>query len=57
MDWRYHLGNGLPWLLLAAMACGENGDGNNDTLFTGLSAVVILAVVLLLLWRAGKKRG
>lgn len=37
------------------VACGEDGDGNNDTLFTGLSGVIILAVVIWILVRVVRK--
>ena len=48
-------------LLFFLYACedeAENGTGggNNDTLFTGLSGVIILAIVVWLIWRALKKR-
>ena len=54
------------WCAMAAVAtlflsaCDDGGpdsDGNNDTLFTGLSGIIILGVVIWLIWRAMKKRG
>jgi hypothetical protein len=48
------------WWLVAMVtlttACGEDGDGNEDTLFTGLSGVVIFVLVLWLVLRAVKRR-
>lgn len=38
-------------------ACGEDGDGDGDTIWTGLSGVVILAIVIWLIVRALRKRG
>jgi hypothetical protein len=43
--------------MLALMtACGDNENGQEDTLFTGLSGLVILALVVWLVLRAVKKR-
>lgn len=46
------------WVALMALlvACGNDGNGNEDTLLTGFSGVVILAIVVVLLVRAMKKR-
>lgn len=38
-------------------ACGEDGDGDNDTLLTGVSGVVILVLVIWGISRAVRKRG
>lgn len=38
----------LAPILLVLSACG--GDGDNDTLLTGLSGVVIVALVILGIW-------
>lgn len=46
----------LTALLLFLSACGEDGEGNEDTIFTGLSGVVILIIVVWLVMRAVKKR-
>lgn len=48
----------IPGLLLLLAACGndENG-GNEDTLLTGFSGVVILAIVIWIVVRMAKKRG
>lgn len=51
--------NPLIWIpglmLLLLSACGDN-DGNDDTLLTGFSGVVILIIVVWLIWRALSKR-
>jgi hypothetical protein len=44
-------------LALVVGACGDDGDGNDDTLLTGLSGVVILVIVVWLIVRALRKRG
>lgn len=44
-------------LVLTLMtACGDNGNGEGDTLLTGLSGLVILVLVVWLVARAVKKR-
>lgn len=46
--------------LMFLVACddgGPNSEGNNDTLFTGLSGLVVVALVLWLLWRVMRRRG
>lgn len=52
---------GLVLLWAAVMgvmaACGEDGDGNDDTIWTGLSGVVVLVIVVWLIVRALRKRG
>ncbi|MGH9038989.1 MAG: hypothetical protein ACRDZ3_02035 [Acidimicrobiia bacterium] len=47
------------WTALMALmvACGDDGNGNDDTLLTGFSGVVILAIAVFLVVRAMKKRG
>ena len=50
----------LLWVTLMAMliACGDNGNGgNDDTLLTGLSGVVIVGLVVWLVVRSMRKRG
>lgn len=44
-------------LLFFLAACGDNGDGNEDTLLTGLSGFVILCIVVYVIYRAVKSRG
>jgi hypothetical protein len=46
----------LALIVMLFAACGENGDGNDDTLWTGISGVVILVIVIWLILRAMKKR-
>lgn len=46
-----------PSLLLLLAACGNDENGNEDTLFTGFSGVVILALVIWMVMRMVKKRG
>lgn len=41
----------MGWLV----ACGDDGNGDNDTLLTGLSGVVILVLVLWGISRAVRK--
>jgi hypothetical protein len=49
------------WVLAGTMAvflaaCGDDGEGgDDDTLLTGLSGVIILAIVIWLIWRGVKK--
>jgi hypothetical protein len=49
-------GAGILVLLAFLTACGENGNGEEDTLLTGLSGVVIVVLVAWFLVRAVKKR-
>ncbi len=42
-------------LLLFLAACG--GDGDNDTLLTGLSGVVIVVLVIAGIWYFARRRG
>jgi hypothetical protein len=37
-------------------ACGDDGEGGNDTLLTGFSGLVILAIVVWVIVRALNKR-
>lgn len=46
----------MPEALALMTACGENGNGGEDTLLTGLSGLVILVLVVWLVVRAVKKR-
>lgn len=49
----------VPILFFLFTACddgGPNSEGNNDTLFTGLSGVVIFIIVVWLVLRALRKR-
>lgn len=43
-------------LMMFLAACGDDGDGNDDTLLTGFSGLIIAAVVIWLIVRAVKKR-
>jgi hypothetical protein len=43
-------------LFVLLAACGDDG-GNEDTLLTGFSGVVILAIAVFFVMRAMKKRG
>ena len=38
-------------------ACGDEGNGNEDTLFTGFSGLVIVVIAAFFIFRAMKKRG
>ncbi len=56
------IGGLAAWPVLAAAmltACGEDGSGggNEDTLFTGLSGVVILGAVIWFVLRKVRSRG
>lgn len=43
---------------MLAAACGEDGEGgDNDTLLTGLSGLIILIIAVWLIVRALNKRG
>ncbi len=52
---RWRVGVGLAILSLLA-ACGNDGDGNDDTLLTGFSAVVILAIIVGAVLVLGRRR-
>ncbi|MDQ3945083.1 MAG: hypothetical protein M3357_08055 [Actinomycetota bacterium] len=43
-------------VLTLMAACGDEGNGNEDTLLTGFSGVLILAIVIFLIVRSMKKR-
>lgn len=48
-----------PPLVAAALllaACGENGDGNEDTILTGFSGFVIFCLAVWLIVRAFRHR-
>lgn len=44
-------------LLFFLSACGDDGEGNGDTLLTGFSGFVILCIVVYVIYRAVKSRG
>ena len=46
----------IPAVLLFFAACGNDDNGNQDTLFTGFSGVIILALVIWMVVRMAKKR-
>lgn len=46
----------IPAVFLLLSACGGDDDGGEDTLLTGLSGVVILALVVWLIVRSMRKR-
>lgn len=46
----------LSSLLLLLAACGEDGDGNNDTIWTGISGLVIVIIIGAIILRAMSKR-
>lgn len=41
---------------LMFLACGDDGEGNEDTLFTGLSGLIIIVVAGYFLYRWWAKR-
>lgn len=45
----------LPALLFLT-ACGENGDGNSDTILTGFSGVLIFGIVVYIIFRYVRSR-
>ena len=47
----------IPAVLMTFAACGNDDNGNEDTLFTGFSGVIILALVIWMVVRMAKKRG
>ena len=43
-------------LMALLTACGEDGDGNNDTIWTGISGLVIVVILgVIVLRKMGKK--
>lgn len=44
-------------LMVLLVACGDDGNGNDDTLLTGFSGFVILVLAAFFVVRAMKKRG
>lgn len=45
----------IPAVLLFLAACGNDDEGNEDTLFTGLSGVVILVLIVWFFVRRSRK--
>ena len=43
-------------LALLFAACGDNGDGNGDTVLTGFSGVLIFGIVAWLIWRWARNK-
>ena len=43
-------------MMLALAACGDDDGGEGDTLFTGLSGVIIVALVIWFLMRSRRNR-
>ncbi|MGZ8565648.1 MAG: hypothetical protein ACXWXS_01205 [Actinomycetota bacterium] len=52
---RWKVGASLALFSLLT-ACGNEGDGNDDTLLTGFSALVILAIVIGVVVVVGRRR-
>lgn len=46
----------IPAILMVMAACGDEDNGNEDTLLTGVSGVLILVIVVWLIVRAVRKR-
>lgn len=47
----------IPAVLLFLVACGDDNDGGNeDTLFTGFSGVIILVLIAWFLMRKARNR-
>ena len=46
----------IPAVLLFLAACGGDDNGEDDTLLTGFSGVIILALVVWLIVRSMRKR-
>lgn len=44
------------FLMAVLTACGDDGEGNEDTLLTGFSGFVILCLVVFFVYRWAKKR-
>lgn len=47
----------MAMVLLSLAACGTDDNADGDTLFTGLSSVVLLGLAIWLFVRAVRKRG
>jgi hypothetical protein len=49
----------IPAALLFLSSCGndDNGNGNEDTLFTGFSGVIILVLIVWFVMRKARNRG
>lgn len=47
----------MAMVLFSLAACGNDDNGDGDSLFTGLSSVVILGFVIWLFVHAARKRG
>jgi len=43
-------------VMLALAACGDDDGGDGDTLFTGLSGVIIVGIVIWLVVRSRRSR-
>jgi hypothetical protein len=47
----------IPAALLFLSACGNDDEGNEDTLFTGFSGVIILVLIVWFVMRKARNRG
>ena len=48
----------LTSLMLLFAACGEDGEGGDDSLFTGFSLVVVIIIGFFVVrWLVGRNRG
>jgi hypothetical protein len=47
----------IPAVLLFMAACGNDDEGNEDTLFTGFSGVIILILIVWFVARKVRNRG
>lgn len=47
----------IAMVFLSLAACGNDDNSDEDTLFTGLSSVVLLGLAIWLFVRAARKRG
>lgn len=47
----------IPAALLFMTACGNDDGGNEDTLFTGFSGVIILVLIVWFVMRKARSRG
>ena len=43
-------------LLVLLAACGENGDGNTDSILTGFSGVLIFGLIVWIVYRLVRSR-